>query len=106
MKNFLMSVEYTAVPLHPDIIPSVPRDDPQILWLGCTDSQVIETDVINVPRSEMFVHRNLGNLLSNRELSSLSALDYCVRAIEVLADLPFRLRRISGLKAHVYRLTI
>lgn len=84
MRNFLENVEYTAIPLHPDIIESVPRENQQILWVGCTDGQTIETDVINVPRSEMFVHRNLGNLLSNGELSSLGAIDYCMRIIEVL----------------------
>lgn len=84
MKNFLENVEYTAIPLHPDIIESVPSENQQILWVGCTESQVIETDVINVPRSEMFVHRNLGNVLSNGEISSLGAIDYCTRLIKVL----------------------
>jgi carbonic anhydrase len=91
MKNFLENVEYTAIPLHPDIIDSVPRENQQILWVGCTESQVIETDVINVPRSEMFVHRNLGNVLSNGEISSLGAIDYCSRLIKVLMS-----RRICG----------
>jgi carbonic anhydrase len=83
MKNFLENVEYTAIPLYPDIIASVPRENQQILWVGCSESQVIETDALNVPRSEMFVHRNLGNVLTNGELNSLGAIDYCTRIIEV-----------------------
>lgn len=94
MKNFLENVEYNPIPLHPDIIGSVPRENQQILWVGCAESQVVETDVINVPRSEMFVHRNLGNVLSNGEISSLGAIDYCLRIIEVFVISRFASIRI------------
>jgi carbonic anhydrase len=81
MKSFLTNVEYTAVPVSSDLIPSLPQSQvqEQIFWVGCSDSQIIETDVLNVPRQEIFVHRNLGNKLSNGDISSLGALEFCVQ---------------------------
>ncbi|PSS08466.1 hypothetical protein M430DRAFT_128467 [Amorphotheca resinae ATCC 22711] len=83
MKNFLANVDYTAVPVPPDFIPSLQTPQQQILWVGCSDSQIIETDTLNVPRQEFFVHRNLGNKLSNGDTSSLSAIELCVEVIQV-----------------------
>ncbi|RDL37975.1 uncharacterized protein BP5553_05408 [Venustampulla echinocandica] len=54
-----------------------------ILWVGCSDSSILETDVLDVPRDEMFVHRNLGHVLSNGDLSTLSALEWCVELLKV-----------------------
>lgn len=54
-----------------------------ILWVGCSDSSILETDVLDVPRDEMFVHRNLGHVLSNGDLSTMSALEWCVELLKV-----------------------
>jgi carbonic anhydrase len=88
MKNFLANVDYTAVPVPPDFIPSLQTPQQQILWVGCSDSQIIETDTLNVPRQEFFVHRNLGNKLSNGDTSSLSAIELCVEVIQVSCQYP------------------
>ncbi|KAH6667693.1 carbonic anhydrase, partial [Halenospora varia] len=79
----LANVRYTAVPVPPDLIPSLSKPQEQILWVGCSDSQITETDVLNVPRQEIFVHRNLGNKLSNGDTSSLSAIELCVQEMKV-----------------------
>jgi carbonic anhydrase len=83
MKSFLENVRYTAVPVPSDFIPSFPKLQEQILWVGCSDSQIIETNVLNVPRQELFVLRNLGNKLSNGDISSLSGIEFCVEDIQV-----------------------
>jgi carbonic anhydrase len=83
MKAFLADVVYTTVPVASDLIPSLPRAQQQILWVGCSDSQTIETDVLNVPREELFVHRDPGNKLSKGDTSSLSAIELCVQVLQV-----------------------
>ncbi|ESZ90891.1 carbonic anhydrase [Sclerotinia borealis F-4128] len=55
-----------------------------VLWIGCSDSLVSETDVLtNVERSEIFVHRNLGNRVSVGDTSSGSAIEWAVDVLKV-----------------------
>jgi len=51
--------------------------------VGCSDSLISETDSLGVDREEIFVHRNLGNLLSNEDLSSQSAIAWGVDLLKV-----------------------
>ncbi|CAG8949182.1 hypothetical protein HYFRA_00004805 [Hymenoscyphus fraxineus] len=83
----ILRTPYTIQPVPRDLIPSSPKstrdDEPHILWVGCSDSSVMETDSLNVGRAEMFVHRNLGHLLSNGDLSSRSAVEWSVELLKV-----------------------
>lgn len=55
-----------------------------VLWIGCSDSSVTETYVLNnVSRSEIFVHRNLGNRVSVGDTSSGSAIEWAVDVLKV-----------------------
>jgi len=54
-----------------------------VLWIGCSDSWVTETDRLGLSREEIFVHRNLANVVSNGDLSSSSAIEYCVAHLKV-----------------------
>jgi carbonic anhydrase len=74
---------YTILPVPRDFIPSSETPTSQILWVGCSDSFIIETETLDVLPEEIFVHRNLGNLLHNRDLSSESALDWCLDLLKV-----------------------
>jgi carbonic anhydrase len=56
--------------------------------VGCSDSFIIETETLDVLPEEIFVHRNLGNILHNRDLSSESALDWCLDLLKVRLEDP------------------
>lgn len=80
----LVKKQYRTLPLEGDFIqPSKIEGKEQILWVGCSDSSVEETDVLDVPREEIFVHRNLGNIISNGDLSSESAIEWCLDLLKV-----------------------
>ncbi|KFY51488.1 hypothetical protein V496_08830 [Pseudogymnoascus sp. VKM F-4515 (FW-2607)] len=74
---------YSILPVPADLIPSTGESKAQILWVGCSDSWITETAVLDVLPQETFVHRNLGSVMSNGDLSSASAIAYCVDLLEV-----------------------
>ncbi|MES2587957.1 MAG: carbonate dehydratase [Bacteroidota bacterium] len=56
---------------------------PPILWIGCSDSRVPANELIGAEPGEVFVHRNIANMVIHTDMSMLSVLDYAVNALKV-----------------------
>ena len=56
---------------------------PEFLWIGCSDSRVPANEITGTQPGEIFVHRNVANLVINTDVNLLSALDYAVNHLRV-----------------------
>jgi carbonic anhydrase len=56
---------------------------PDYLWIGCSDSRVPANEVTNTQSGEMFVHRNIANLVVHTDMNLLSVLEYAINVLEV-----------------------
>jgi carbonic anhydrase len=56
---------------------------PEFLWIGCSDSRVPANEITGTRPGEIFVHRNVANLVINTDVNVLSVLDYAVNHLKV-----------------------
>lgn len=56
---------------------------PPILWIGCSDSRVPANEITGTQPGEIFVHRNIANMVVHTDMSMLSVLDYAVNVLQV-----------------------
>lgn len=57
--------------------------NPEFLYIGCSDSRVTAEDIMGVQPGEVFVHRNIANLVNNIDLNVMSVINYSVRHLKV-----------------------
>jgi carbonic anhydrase len=68
----------------PDFFPRLSRQQaPEYLWIGCADSRVPANEIVNLDPGELFVHRNVANLVIPSDLNCLSVLQYAVEVLRV-----------------------
>ena len=57
--------------------------NPDFLYIGCSDSRVTAEDLMGLQPGEVFVHRNIGNVISNTDLNVMSVINYAVAHLNV-----------------------
>jgi len=68
----------------PDFFSVLSRQQaPQHLWIGCSDSRVPANEIVGLLPGEMFVHRNVANLVVHTDLNCLSVIQYAVDVLQV-----------------------
>lgn len=74
----------TSTANRPDFLNSLGADQkPDYLYIGCSDSRVTAEELMGARAGEVFVHRNIANLVNNIDLNAMSVIEYAVHHLRV-----------------------
>ena len=69
---------------HPEFFEDLSKQqNPEYLWIGCSDSRVPSTQLVGMSPGEMFVHRNVANVVVHTDLNCLAVIQYAVDVLRV-----------------------
>ncbi|MEI7855659.1 MAG: carbonate dehydratase [Planctomycetota bacterium] len=69
---------------NPDFFPTLSKQQaPKYLWIGCADSRVPANEVVGLLPGELFVHRNVANVVIHTDLNCLSVMQYAIEVLKV-----------------------
>jgi carbonic anhydrase len=70
--------------LDPDYFKNLSKgQNPEVLYIGCSDSRVSAEELMGLDPGDAFIHRNIANMVPNTDLSSMSVIDYAVVYLKV-----------------------
>jgi len=69
---------------QPDFFEELSKDqNPEYLWIGCSDSRVPANEIVDLAPGDLFVHRNVANLVVHSDLNSQAVIQYAVEVLKV-----------------------
>ncbi len=72
------------ISINPDYFKEMAKDQtPEFLWIGCSDSRVPPNELTGTSPGELFVHRNVANLVIHTDLNLMSVVEYAVEQLKV-----------------------